>query len=73
VVNKINFTTAGMGLCAAGFSLIAIAIIFAALITGTSRTPWLVSTLTEQAFLGFAICEIMTIIILVLTILLLNR
>jgi F0F1-type ATP synthase membrane subunit c/vacuolar-type H+-ATPase subunit K len=58
-----------MGLCALGFSVLSIAIIFAALITGSARTPWLIHTLTEQAFLGFALCEIMSIIIILLSIL----
>lgn len=55
----------GTAVCTFGYVAIAVGLIFGALILGTARTPWVRNIITSQAFLGFALCEIMGLIALV--------
>lgn len=66
-----KYLAAGLAVAALGNVALAIGIIFAALLFGTARAPWLSGVLTGQAFLGFALCEAMALLILLLAILIL--
>jgi F0F1-type ATP synthase membrane subunit c/vacuolar-type H+-ATPase subunit K len=46
-------------------------LIFAALVYATGKAPWLMGPLTNQAFMGFALCETMALLILLIALLLL--
>nr|YP_009918668.1 Atp9 [Metschnikowia mauinuiana]YP_009918686.1 Atp9 [Metschnikowia mauinuiana]YP_009919750.1 Atp9 [Metschnikowia hawaiiensis]QMJ95704.1 Atp9 [Metschnikowia mauinuiana]QMJ95722.1 Atp9 [Metschnikowia mauinuiana]QMJ95725.1 Atp9 [Metschnikowia mauinuiana]QMJ95743.1 Atp9 [Metschnikowia mauinuiana]QMQ98375.1 Atp9 [Metschnikowia hawaiiensis] len=52
-----KYMGAGMSTLALGGSSMAMALVFVALINGTSRNPSLRSTLFPQAILGFALAE----------------
>jgi F-type H+-transporting ATPase subunit c len=52
-----KYIGAGIATLALGGAAIAIALVFVALINGTSRNPSLRATLFPQAILGFALAE----------------
>jgi len=66
-----KYIAAGLAISSLGSVTLAIGMIFSSLLFAASRSPWLSSLLTSQAFLGFALCEAMALLILLVTILIL--
>jgi F0F1-type ATP synthase membrane subunit c/vacuolar-type H+-ATPase subunit K len=59
-----------MAIAALGQIALAIGLIFAALVLASARAPWAMSSLTNQAFMGFALCETMALLLLLIVLLL---
>lgn len=66
-----RFLACGIIIGSLGYVTLAIGVIFASLLIASSKTPWLSSVLTGQAFLGFALCEAMALLILLIGIIIL--
>jgi F0F1-type ATP synthase membrane subunit c/vacuolar-type H+-ATPase subunit K len=66
-----RYVAAGLCVASLGSVTLAIGLIFASLLISTSRAPWFAGSLTSQAFLGFALCEAMGLVVLLITVLIL--
>jgi F0F1-type ATP synthase membrane subunit c/vacuolar-type H+-ATPase subunit K len=62
---------AGLGLLGLGSVAIGIGIVFGCLSIALAVTPWMEQKLLGVGFLGFALCEIMGLIILLFTLVIL--
>lgn len=65
-----KYLAAGIAISGLGSVALAIGMIFSSLLISTAKTPWLASILTGQAFLGFALCEAMSLLIILVAVLL---
>ena len=71
MVPAAKFIAIGVAIASLGQVALAIGIIFASLMLAAAKTPWMAPMLTGQAFFGFALCEAMALLILLIVVILL--